>query len=437
MPASRRPIERRQAIKYLAGSALGLLGVSACTAPPPAATVTPKPPPAATGTPKPAAASPAAASPVASPSPAASPLASPSPAAAAPAPNFAALGKDPRMRPYGAFNAGTLLEETQGIVTPNPLFYMVSRGAQAPFMLRGNTYPQIADADYRLRIDGLVNGPVELTLAELKALPNRTLTAFLECGGNSRERFEPTIPGPQFGNDLVSNAEWTGVSVSEAIKKAGGLKAGAVEVMAYGGDADDFKRAFPAGLVDDPDLMVVWEMNGQPLPLAHGKPARLLAPGWAGVASIKYLVRLEALDRPSDAFLNVQAYRIVDADDKDLEPVTVMPVKSVIHTPKEGAALRAGPTSIEGFAWSGDGKIAKVEVSTDDGTTWQEAKLVDGTQHPRSWVAFEQPWDAKAGPFALRSRATDAKGTLQPETIPFNKMGHRMNAIQTVKGTVA
>jgi len=340
------------------------------------------------------------------------------------------------MRPHTAFNAETLLEETRGIVTPTPLFYMISRGAAAPFTLRGNTYPQIADTDYRLRVDGLVNAPIELTLADLKALPNRTLTAFVECGGNSRGRFDPPVTGAQFGNGMASNAEWTGVSLSEVIKLAGGLGAGAVDVMAYGGDADDLKRGFPAMLMDDPDVMVVWEMNGQPLPVAHGKPARLLVPGWAGVTSIKYLVRLEALDKPSDAFLNLQAYRIVDKDDNDLGPVTVMPVKSMIHTPKEGATLQAGPIFIKGFAWSGEGPIIGVEVSTDEGTTWHEARLVDGTQHPRSWVAFEQPWDAEPGPFALRSRATDAKGNLQPETIAFNKMGQRMNAILTIKGMV-
>jgi DMSO/TMAO reductase YedYZ molybdopterin-dependent catalytic subunit len=166
------------------------------------------------------------------------------------------------------------------------------------------------------------------------------------------------------------------------------------------------------------------------LPIAHGGPARLLAPGWAGIACTKWLVGLEALERAFDGFWNSDNYVYWSEDGTSLRPVTEMPVKSVISAPLAGSTLAPGPVEIAGYAWSGHGAIARVEVSTDGGLTWRASCLERLGR--RAWVRFRARWQATPGRRRLLARATDERGLRQPAIAPWNGKGYAQNGIHTV-----
>jgi len=336
-------------------------------------------------------------------------------------------GKDPRLIAYSPVELGTPLELVDGLTVPNALFFLRSYGA----------VPTLDPDAWRLSVTGLVDREIELTLADLKALPQRTMTAFLECSGDSRGRFRPPAQGAQWGNTAVGNAEWTGVSLSAVLDLAG-VRPGAVDVVSRGADvvsqgADHAPmwRGLPVEVARAPDTMLVWRMNGEPLPVPHGGPVRLLVPGWGGIASTKWLVGLEVIDHAFAGYFNTEVYVVVTEDGTPVRPVREMPVKSVITTPAAGETVATGRRTVAGYAWSGYGAVATVEVSLDGGATWADAAItLDGGR--RSWVRFEHPWDAEPGPAALRSRATDERGLRQPEVATWNARGYQMNAIHEV-----
>ncbi len=354
----------------------------------------------------------------------ATPTATPSPAEV-----LGALGKDPRLIMHGSTTFETPLELIDGLLTPNDLFFIRSNG------------PVSVDIDpqaWRLKVAGLVNQELELSLADLQGMNPRTITAFLECSGNSRGQFpaDPeAVEGTKWGNGAIGNAEWTGVSLAEVLNAAG-VKPGAVDVVSQGGDFEEMQRGLPLEIALDPDVMLVWQMNGQDLPQPNGGPVRLLVPGWGGIASTKWIVGLEVIDRPFAGTFNTESYVIIDEDGKILRPVTVMPVKSAITSPAPNASLSAGAQTVAGYAWSGYGGIAAVEVSTDGGATWAEATITQEAG-PLSWVRFEHPWEAATGEARLRSRAIDQRGLQQPEEPTWNAKGYQLNAVYEVVVTVS
>lgn len=346
----------------------------------------------------------------------------------APAEVLAELGKDERLIVNGTTTFETPLELVDGLLTPNELFFIRSNG---PLSI------DIDPAAWRLKVSGLVNQELSLSLADLQAMPAQTITAFLECSGNSRVRFgsEPAaVDGTPWGNGAIGNAEWTGVSVLEVLNQAG-VREGAVDVVSQGGDFEDMRRGLPLEIALDPDVMLVWRMNGEDLPRPNGGPVRLLVPGWGGISSTKWIVGLEVIDRPFDGTFNVESYVFIDADGTVTRPVTTMPVKSVITSPAPGTMVSAGPQVVSGFAWSGYAGITTVEVSTDGGSNWAEASIVEEAGR-LSWVRFEHPWDAVAGDAVLSSRATDERGLRQPNETPWNAKGYLMNAVFDVPVTV-
>lgn len=342
---------------------------------------------------------------------------------------LAAIDKDPRLIFQGTTNFETPLELVEGLITPNDLFFVRSNG------------PISIDIDpeaWRLQVSGLVDQPQELSLADLQALPVRTLTAFLECSGNSRDRFsdDPEIvSGTKWGNGAIGNVEWTGVSLIEVLTRAG-IKTGAVDVVSQGGDFDEMQRGLPIEMAYDPDVMLVWEMNGEPLPAPNGGPVRLLVPGWGGIASTKWIVGLEVIDHPFTGSFNTERYVVIDENERVLRPVQQMPAKSVITNPVPDSTLDAGPRTLSGYAWSGYAGIASVEVSTDGGANWAEATITDEAG-PRSWVRFEYAWDATSGSATLASRATDERGLQQPTVSDWNAKGYQQNAIYEVPVTIS
>ena len=337
------------------------------------------------------------------------------------------LGKDPRLVPYGGGNFGMpldLLAPGDGLIVPTERFFVRSNGP----------IPTIEPAGWRLRVFGLVGRELALSLADLHSLPRRALTAFLECAGNSRTRFQPVPEGTPWRNDAVGNAAWEGVPLAAVLDRAG-VREGAVDVVAQGGDFVGMRRGLPLAVARDPDTLLVWGMNGAPLPVAHGGPVRLLVPGWAGIASTKWLVGLEILDRAFAGFWNADNYVFWTAAGEPVRPIREMPVKSVIGAPVDGATIRAGPRSVSGYAWSGHGAVRRVEVSTDGGQSWAEARLTAASDR-HSWVRFDHPWPARPGRARLLARATDERGLSQPAVPDWNAKGYLMNAIDEATVTV-
>jgi DMSO/TMAO reductase YedYZ molybdopterin-dependent catalytic subunit len=341
---------------------------------------------------------------------------------------LARLDKDSRLIPRDRTNFESRPDLFSGLLTPNELFFIRSNGPVSVEI----------DADtWRLSVAGQVERELSLSLADLRAMPARTITAFLECSGNSRSRF-PADPAPvegtNWGNGAVGNATWTGTSLANVLEQAG-IREGAVDVVCQGGDFERMQRSLPIDVARNPDVLLAWEMNSQPLPAPHGGPVRLLVPGWGAIASTKWLIGLDVIDHRFEGYYQTEQYVLYDASGAPTGPVTRMPVKSLITVPQGTVAVTRGRQTINGYAWSGYGRIATVEVSTDGGRTWGRSDIVEEAG-PYSWVRFEHEWDAEPGPALLQSRATDAEGNSQPEHAAWNVKGYQMNAIYEVPVTV-
>ena len=339
------------------------------------------------------------------------------------------LGKSPELIQRGSTTFETPMAlVAEDFLTPNNLFFIRSNG---PVSI------DIPADEWRLAVTGLVDEELELTLADLQGMPTRTLTAFLECSGNSRSQFgkEPRqVEGTQWGNGAIGNAEWTGVSLAEVLATAG-VQDGAVDVVSQGGDFPEMQRGLPLNVAMVPDVMLVWEMNGESLPAPNGGPVRLLVPTWSGIASTKWVVGIDVIDHPFAGHYNSESYVFIDEDESVIAPVREVAPKSIIASPSPDATLEAGAQQISGFAWSGYAGIATVEVSTDDGETWQEAEIVEEAGPP-SWVRYVYAWDAPAGDAVLAARAVDQRGLTQPLTDDWNAKGYLMNQVQRVPVTV-
>jgi DMSO/TMAO reductase YedYZ molybdopterin-dependent catalytic subunit len=310
-----------------------------------------------------------------------------------------------------------------GFYVPNDLFFVRSNGA----------VPDIDAATWTLTIDGEVERAIELSLADLQAMPQVELASFLECTGNGRSRFQPAAEGTTWKNDAAGNAVWGGVPLPEVLARAG-VKASGVEVVSQGGDLESMQRGIPLHLAQEPTTLIALRMNGVPLPVAHGFPARLIVPGWAGIASTKWLTRLTVSDAPFVGPFQGDLYVVYDADGTPIQPVREMPVKSIIVSPDEHGTVT--PLSVAtGFAWSGYGGIARVETSLDDGESWQPADIVEEAG-PFSWVRWEQRLELDPGSHEILARATDRRGLQQPWKSFWNQKGYFMNEIQRVAFTV-
>jgi DMSO/TMAO reductase YedYZ molybdopterin-dependent catalytic subunit len=310
-------------------------------------------------------------------------------------------------------NSETPLENVRGWVTPTRLFFVRNH-----FPL-----PEIDTASWRLTVGGCVDRPRQWTWEELAELPERTVFATVECAGNGRSFLTPRAPGVQWGAGAVGHAEWTGVPL-RLVLAACGIRAGAVEVRFEGADCGTepdhpemmhFSRSLPLKMALEDDTLLAYRMNGEPLEPAHGFPLRLFVPGWYGVASVKWLSRIEILDRPFKGYYQTAKYTIKRGPVAGLETVVVGPmeVKSEILRPREGAVLGMGTVRVSGLAWAGEEAVARVEVSTDGGRTWSEASLV-GPQARYSWTLWEYLWEAEPGDGTLLARAVSAGGRVQP-----------------------
>jgi sulfane dehydrogenase subunit SoxC len=295
----------------------------------------------------------------------------------------------------------TPLQELDGIITPNGLFYERHHAG----------VPSIDPAQHRLLLHGMVRSPLLFTVDDLRRFPSVSRIHFLECSGN------PTYKKPygKTASDivgLVSCAEWTGVPLKTLLDEAG-LQQGAKWVIAEGADAAGMTRSIPVEKCLD-DALVVYSQNGERLRPEQGYPVRLLLPGFEGNMNVKWLRRLKVVDAPVQSREETSKYTDLMADGKARRFTFYMEAKSIITAPSGGQRIAgAGFVEIRGIAWSGHGKIARVEVSVDAGKTWQTAVL----QEPvltRALTRFRHPWRWDGTPAVISSRAIDETGYVQP-----------------------
>ncbi|MGQ0456684.1 MAG: sulfite dehydrogenase [Hyphomicrobium sp.] len=299
----------------------------------------------------------------------------------------------------------TPLESLEGVITPSGLH----------FERHHNGVPDIDPAQHRLLIHGLVNQPLMFAIESLLRYPMRTQTLFIECGGNSNAGWhEEPIQRPLGSfHGLVSCSEWTGVPLSILLDQAGVLKR-ASWVIAEGADAAVMNVSLPLSKLLDDALLALYQ-NGERIRPENGYPLRLVVPGWEGVVNVKWLRRLHVTDQPVMARNETAKYTELLPNGKARQFTFVMEAKSVITSPSPGQRM-FGPDvyEIRGLAWSGRGRIAKVEVSADGGASWAEAALQEPVL-PRCFTRFRAPWKWDGAAATLKSRATDETGYVQPE----------------------
>ena len=310
------------------------------------------------------------------------------------------------------------------------------------FFVRNHTSTPIIDAaTWRLEVtgSGLRGGPVSFTYNQLRKLPSETITAAVECAGNGRSYFTSqqgqAVSGTAWHLGAVGVARWRGVRLSTVLRLAG-LSNRAVDVLPIGLDPHYVTGGVDLGPVRRPlpvgkalrDVILAYEMNGEPLPPDHGHPVRVIVPGWIGIASIKWLGRIEVSDTPVLTPWNTQFYRLFgDAYPAEGRPFDEQTIKSAFEL-DENATLPAGRTTrLRGRSWSAHAPIRRVEISTDGGVSWRHARKVGPST---AWQRWEFDWrPATAGPAELRARATDARGNTQPGTTVHNTLGYLFDAV--------
>jgi len=323
-------------------------------------------------------------------------------------------------------------------ITPNESFFVRSHLPT----------PTVDRATWTLTVSGAVERPMTLRFEELQALPRVTMVATLECAGNGRAFFDPPVAGVQWQRGAVGNARWTGVRLLDVLQRAG-ARPTAQFVLLDGADrpvgaVPDFARTLPIAKATHRDTLLAFEMNGVPLPISHGHPLRAIVPSWEGAYWVKWLTGVTVLDVQHDGFFVQTAYRYprqpvapgsaVPAN--EMEPLTGMAVKSLIVSPEDGATLPSGRLRVSGFAWTGEGEVARVDVSMDGGKSWQRASL-GRDREPHAWRAFEYEWrGTPSRTYTVVSRATDSRGRTQGDVPAWNPSGYLWNAPDRVTVTV-
>ena len=312
------------------------------------------------------------------------------------------IGSQPGTTGSGA--SRTPLDRLSGMITPSGLH----------FERHHSGVPDIDPRAHRLLVHGLVKRPLVFTMDALLRYPMVSRIQFIECSGNSRPNLSPAPPAASCGaiHGLVSCSEWTGVPLSIVLAEAG-AEPGARWLLAEGADAAAMSRSVPMAKAMDDALLALYQ-NGERLRPENGYPVRLFLPGYEGNMSVKWLRRIKLTAEPTMTKDETSKYTDLLATGKSLMFTYLMEVKSVITAPSPGLALPGpGLYEISGLAWSGAGKIAKVEVSADGGHTWGEAELTEPVLS-KALTRFRMAWRWNGGPAVLKSRATDETGAVQP-----------------------
>jgi DMSO/TMAO reductase YedYZ molybdopterin-dependent catalytic subunit len=331
------------------------------------------------------------------------------------------------------FNAETPLGSLAQRLTPSGLFYVRNHFDQ----------PHLDAAHWHLLVDGLVQTPYRPSLEEIQRLPHRSVVLTMECAGNGRSMMTPIASGTQWGLGAVSTAKFTGTPLQSLLDEVK-VSPQAIELVFTGADRGSvdsrgivpFARSLPVAVARDPDTLLAWDMNDEPLLPQHGFPLRLVVPRWYGVASVKWLSSIHASATRFDGYFQRERYiYLKEHGTLHGEPVTSMRVRSLITNPADGDEMR-GKVSVQGIAWSGSGPIQHVEVSVNDGESWREAELLPppsafaATPWRRSW------YPKRDGAHSIMARATDSRGNSQPLESRWNSLGYGNNLVHRIRVTV-
>jgi DMSO/TMAO reductase YedYZ molybdopterin-dependent catalytic subunit len=316
----------------------------------------------------------------------------------------------------------------------------------------GNIPTKVDLATWRLAVGGNTGRKLELSMDDLRTRFEKVeYTAVIQCSGNGRSFFDPGVPGGQWGNGAMGNTTWSGPRLKDILEMAG-VKPDSHEVAFNGLDAPpmpkvpDFVKTLPMDLALDEDTIVAYEMNGKPLLMLNGFPARLIVPGWFATYWVKALSEITVLSTESGGFWMKPAYRIPDnpcacvapgGKPAKTVPINRMNTRSLIISPEAGVAIRRNqPVEIMGIAFAGGYGIKEVVVSTDDGKTWGEAML--GKDLGKySWIQWRYPWKpGKTGTYRLMAKATNSIGESQPSGRLWNPSGYMWNTIEKTEVVV-
>ena len=329
-----------------------------------------------------------------------------------------------RLRDESALQA--VLEESDRVVTDQPpnaeagpaaLQHLITP-AEHRFLRCHFPVPAVGD-DHEIEVSGAVLNPRRLALADLRRMPSLTISVLTECAGNGRAHLDPPVAGEQWTSLAVSTGQWTGVPLRSLVE----LRDTAVEVVFSGADGT-YQRSLPREVALDEATIVAWELNGEPIPAPFGGPVRLVVPGWYGMASVKWLARIEAVERPFQGEFQSRRYVYGPGN-----PVTRLRIKSMFAgLPRRvaaGSLVRVG-----GFAWGPDG-VRGVDVEIDEE---RHAARLLGPALPHAWRWFELEWTPqRPGRYLVGSRATGPDGESQPDEAGWNPMGYGNNAVQRVE----
>ncbi len=314
----------------------------------------------------------------------------------------------------------------RGYLVPNELFFV-----------RNHTRTPVIDTSkWRLNVEGSgVDRPLKLSYDDILAMPAVSFTRYVECAGNGRSFFAAAhgkkADGTQWKLGAIGVAEWTGVPLREILDRAG-VKKTARDVMPEGLDDLKVRRPMSLDKAMEDDTLLVYAMNGQPLPADHGFPVRVLTPGWIGISNIKWVGRIQVSEEPLFSQWNTDTYIMIGPDYKPNPPakgpiLSSQAVKAALELPWDGE-IAGGRRLLRGRAWSPAGTIDRVEYRFDRGKSWQRARLRE-PNIAKAWVRWDADWDAKPGKHLIRVRASDERGNTQPERVPYNQQGYLYNAM--------
>lgn len=323
------------------------------------------------------------------------------------------------------------------LITPNDSLFVRWHIANIP--------TSVDLSQWKLKVGGNTDKELLLSMDDLKKMQKISFTAVLQCAGNGRSLFDPRVAGGQWGNGAMGNVTWSGARLKDVLAAAG-VKTGSVDISFNGLDSPplpsvpDFVKSLPVDKAMEEDIMVAYEMNGQPLTMLNGFPARLIVPGWYGTYWVKALSDITVLAEPFEKFWMKPAYRIPDnacgcvepgSSPKKTIPINRMTTRSLIIDPAEKKSLSANkPLEVMGVAFSGGYGIKDVTVSVNGGKTWHEARLGED-KGKYSWVQFYYPWrPSKPGKYTLMARATNSIGESQPFDSLWNPAGYLWNKIE-------
>ena len=317
-------------------------------------------------------------------------------------------------------------------LTPNPLFYVRSHFE----------YPDISNSDglnWSISIDGGDGDVKTTTMMNVMRMPKKTMAVTMECAGNNRSDLEPKVSGNQFDSGAVSNAIWSGVSLSHVLDQVN-VSPESVEILFEGADngvpesgydESSYLRSLSLEVANDPDTILAYEMNGEPLPIEHGFPLRLVVPGWYGMASVKWLKSITAIKEPFHGYFQGKKY-VVRYQNGTEHPLTEMQIKSFVTSHKHGESIAHGPTSLSGLAWAGRATVKSVEVSVDAGKNWNKASM-NGPSDTYSWQKWSLDWiPTNLGHHTLIAKGIDSDGNEQPIESVWNELGYAINGLKPV-----